>query len=156
MDYYRSLGLSEEVTSEELRVVYFGRYAQLPMQDCVDGLAELLAKVQTTGIPAVVVSTHVTSEIEVWLKSKELRKHFRCVHGMAVDKTPVLQQLAFEYCCGCSEVALVGDLPSDMKDAKKAGSIGIGLAATENMRPLLLAAGANLVVDRLEEIAGMI
>jgi phosphoglycolate phosphatase-like HAD superfamily hydrolase len=156
MDYYRDLGLPMEVTLEEVRAVYFGLHDHLPEQDCVDGIAELLAKVRNAGIPAVVVSAHVVAEIEAWLKNKDLYMHFDCVYGMAVDKTSILKQLASEYGCDRSEVAIIGDLPSDMRDAKAAGAIGIGLAATENMRAILLAAGANHVFDRLEEIGNLI
>lgn len=155
--YYRNKGLPAEITAAEMKAVFFRHYAEEPEPDCVSGTHELLWKIETKGLPMAIISSHYNIvEVEEWLKKKKLFDFFTSLCGMAVDKAPVLQQLAYDYEIGCHRVVLIGDMPQDMEDAKRAGAIAIGLVATESMRPILLAAGADHVVGTPQEILSLI
>ncbi|MBT2210323.1 HAD family hydrolase [Actinomadura sp. NEAU-AAG7] len=122
-----------------------------------DDLIRVTAK---SGCPVVMVSNNSAQAIAQYLKTHELAQHVNSVIGrdplrpdrMKPDPWPVLQAAS---AAGArpSRCLLVGDSPTDIEAARKAGAASIGYAKRESRVRELSDAGADIVIESMALVA---
>ncbi|HEY1939511.1 MAG TPA: HAD family phosphatase [Candidatus Angelobacter sp.] len=149
-----------ELTFEQLRV--YGDEKQHLFQSLaseiklIDGFADFLAEVDTTGLPMAVATSGNRERVESMLKSFGLRSRFcTIVTGEDVKRgkpDPALFQLAARGLQVEPERILVcEDAVSGVHAAKAAGMKCLAIAAN-GRRAKLKEAGANLVVENFTQV----
>ncbi|MDE7311540.1 MAG: HAD family hydrolase [Eubacterium sp.] len=123
-----------------------------------DGMDSLLKELFEAG-RTLLVATSKPEEFAVQiLEYFDILKYFTYVAGATMDGTRSKKEEVIAYALHAanvdrlSEAVMVGDREYDIKGAKKTGLFSIGVLYGYGSRQELEAAGADYVVERLEEI----
>jgi phosphoglycolate phosphatase-like HAD superfamily hydrolase len=81
--------------------------------------------------------------------------YFNNVVGGVEDKAEALRALLKRHNLASAQAAYVGDQDSDMRFARRAGVLAIGYTGGIHPPARLQNAGAQVLVDRLDEIPGL-
>jgi HAD superfamily hydrolase (TIGR01509 family) len=121
---------------------------------------DLIRVTAGSGRPVLVVSNNSAQAISQYLKTHELAQHVSAAIGrdplrpdrMKPDPWPVLQAVR---AAGTrpSRCLLVGDSPTDIEAARKAGTASIGYAKRESRVRELADAGADIVIESMALVA---
>jgi len=96
-----------------------------------DGIKEVLEMLKKRGIALAVVTGKGINTAQLSLKELGLDSYFDAVEGGApqgVIKPACMRKIIQQWGFHPSQVAYVGDAPSDMRDAKEVGAIPLGAA----------------------------
>lgn len=127
-----------------------GAMAELPVR-AMPGAKEMLERFSEAGIVVAVVSAASPEVLESDLALLGFHDHVvRFVFGSADPKRAALSELARGH---DGRVAFVGDTEYDMREARAAGSVAIGFAGGYRPSAALVEAGADYIVERLEDVS---
>jgi HAD superfamily hydrolase (TIGR01509 family) len=138
-DYYKRLGIPVETEDERAYIYKIYHDEILPKikegeskkstiyPEVEDTLRELVAR----HIKVAIVSAHKTEEIIEILTQGGLLKYIDYPIGLAHNKTEAIKQLCMESGVTPERALMLGDLPSDLRDARKAG-VRVGAVARRN------------------------
>ncbi len=113
------------------------------------GARKLLQQLSAAGVVIAVVSAASAEVIEHDLAHMGLKDY---VHLLFADADPKRAALAELARTNEGPVAFLGDTEYDMREARAAGAIAIGFAGGYRPAAALVDAGAEYVVDRLEDL----
>lgn len=147
--YWRELGVDRDIESilVDWRASCDINGAQL-FDDAVPTLEYFTAR----GTPMGLISGHLDTDVEEYVRSCDIAKYFEMVVGSALHKAPHIATFVEERALAPERVWYVGDFVSDMRDAKEAGVVGIGITRGGKCGPELRAEGALKVVETLHEL----
>ena len=144
MDYYRQLGV--KASHDDVQAWFFEafRYDELRIYpDVAEALEYLAAKRMPLGI----ISAHREDNVSLRCKYEGLHRHLRSVKGGSHNKTRDIKEFCLAHNLDPAMVMYVGDMPSDMQDAKRAGVIAVGITRGKGTEALLRAAGADHCIE---------
>ncbi|MBI2097938.1 MAG: HAD family hydrolase [Candidatus Vogelbacteria bacterium] len=121
------------------------------------GIRPTVERLRTFGFRTAIVSSGRPERIEAKLSKFDLRGLFDAVYAGAAIKTESLRAASADFGLPPERACFVGDLSSDMRDARAAGILPIGFAADYPfMPPVLVTAGAVAWVHELEDLPSVI
>jgi phosphoglycolate phosphatase-like HAD superfamily hydrolase len=103
-----------------------------------------------------VVTNSRHAHVHDWLKNHEMHAHFGHVASDTDGKAEHILFACRQLGCKPEEACYVGDMGSDMRDARKAGLMPIGLTRGNATGRALFSNGAAAVFDGLEEFSKII
>ena len=124
-------------------------------------VAETLAELQQRGITMSVASSRSNASLCGFLKDMGIERYISYVLGAddvtmpKPDPEPVLKTLA-ALCFAAEETIVVGDMPVDILMGRNAGTRTYGVTYGNASRQQLEEAGANFVIDDMEELINTI
>ncbi|MCP9485040.1 MAG: HAD family hydrolase [Gaiellaceae bacterium MAG52_C11] len=113
------------------------------------GAKEMLERFSAAGVVVAVVSAASADVVQRDLAQMGLEEYVGLTFAEADPKRTVLEGLRQAH---GGRVAFVGDTEYDMQEARAAGAIAIGFAGGYRPAAALAAAGAEFVVNRLEDL----
>jgi len=150
LEKYRALGVT--ASREQINEWYQAeaKHEEAPMfSDVIEMLEHLKQHLAVVGM----VTAQHKDVAQCICDSYGISQHFKFWAGNAQDKVPAIRQFREDYWYIPDEkFCFVGDFPSDMRDAKRAGVRGIGLTRGHPTRDVLLAAGAEVCIEHLTEL----
>lgn len=161
--YKKYNGMTAEEAEEGVRL-YREYYSETGLFECViyDGIPELLAKLSSDGYK-VVLATSKPEQFSIRiLEHFDLLKYFHLVAGATFDKTRVSKSAVIQYALDnlnitdTSEVLMIGDRHYDINGAKAFNIQTVGVTYGYGDRPEHEEAGADYIVDTVDELYGVI
>lgn len=151
--YYRRCGVKGG--EEEIYSTYMRHICQhetvLPFED----VTTFLSSVRDLGLQVFTVSSHPTHKLYQWFVTHGISEHMSCIYGGSRDKRACLRNACRDIRVASESVCYVGDWGLDMRAAKVAGLLPIGITRGYPSQAGLLASGAIHVVDHLHELTGL-
>lgn len=147
--YWRGLGVDRDYDSI---LVDWRASCDINGAPLFDDAVPTLEHFHMRSIPMGLISGHLDSEVQEYVRTHTLTKYFEIVTGSAAHKAPHIEKFVAEHSLAPERVWYVGDFVSDMRDAKEAGVVGIGITRGGEYGPELRAAGAMKVVETLHEL----
>lgn len=123
-------------------------------------VAETLAELKRLGITMSVASSRSAASLHGFLKDMGIEQFISCVLGAddvvkpKPDPEPVLKTLA-DLGFAADETLVVGDMPVDIMMGRNAGTRTCGVTYGNASRWQLEEAGADFVIDDMEELISM-
>jgi phosphoglycolate phosphatase len=155
-DIYSKAGIYPQHGQEELYRLYNDAYrAATPPPQAANGCAEALEALRAQGCLLAVISAQQDEITRPLLETLGLLTHFNDVVSGVEDKAEALRALLKRYNLAPAQSAYVGDQDSDMRFARRVGVLAIGYAGGIHSPARLLNAGAQVLIDRLDEIPGL-
>ena len=151
--YYRKCGVfvGPEVYYP-IYLKYFGVPDEIaPFGDVKDSLVSL----QGLGFKIFVVSSHETPKLHEWFESNNINDHMLCIYGGSRDKAVCIKNACRDAGVDPKLTCYVGDYGLDMRAAKAAEAIPIGITRGYLSRDALVATGAAHVIDQLVELVNL-
>ncbi|OGI02265.1 MAG: hypothetical protein A2Y25_09215 [Candidatus Melainabacteria bacterium GWF2_37_15] len=107
-----------------------------------DGIIEILDELKNKGIKLALITGKGKHTIDIALEYMNLKKYFEYVeHGSpyGIIKAECMSKIAGLWNVNPSQIAYIGDQPSDITESKKAGvvSVAVSWAKTSNYNELL-------------------
>ena len=154
LKFYRSCGIMHTV--EEILVAY--RQLQdehEAMAQPFEDVAAFLAHLHGGQVQIFAVSGERIERLHRWFEAFGLREWYTHIASASggLDKTGFLLEACQLLGVDPRSACYVGDLACDMRDARRAGLIPIGITRSYATRDVLIESGAALVVASLEELA---
>lgn len=154
LQFYRSCGITH--TTDEILAAY------RQLQDEAEGMAQpfgdvagFLAHLGSSQLRAFALSGDRIERLHRWFDAFGLRERYAHIASASVslDKATCLGEACQVLGVEPQTVCYVGDLGCDMRDARNAGLIPVGVTRQYDSRDILLECGAALVVTSLEDLA---
>jgi phosphoglycolate phosphatase len=150
IEYYRTCGVT--ASDEEIRrvneIYVAGHDEVAPFHDVL----EILAYFESLKLPTFALSSHAEDKLQKWFVKHELHTKFVHIQGDGRQKVDQLRALCNRLGVEPAHAGYIGDWAQDMRAAKEAGLIPIGITRFHASREVLLRNGAEAVVDELVEI----
>ena len=146
-------GQSDEYYSKA-KEIYLNEYSQCYLHNTTayDGMAELLADLRADGLPLAVFTNKDNDHANDIVKKLYGGEIFEEILGPGrFPGTPSPEgalYLAEKYGVSPSECAFVGDSDVDMKTAKNAGMVAVGVTWGYREKEILKEAGADFIADK--------
>lgn len=152
--HLRNYGIN--TTKEEIRKLYtkvYGEVAKdgivsMPYPDAVEGLRVAHEK----GVPIFIVSKHPHEHLLKEAVRYEVAKYITDFRGSVDDKSVDIREFATRGSHRPESTAYVGDMSSDIRYAKQAGVIAIGLYRGYHQRELLVAENPDVLENTWAEL----
>lgn len=154
IDYYRRCGVRK--SDEEIRAVNERYLASHDKVGPFEDVAETLEHLETRDIRMFALSGHSTEKLQGWFEQHGLHVRFARVQGDGKDKTAYLRIICEILGVDPSQAFYVGDWAQDMRAAKEAGMIPIGISREHRTHHVLERNGALHVIDHLHELVRMV
>jgi HAD superfamily hydrolase (TIGR01549 family) len=119
-----------------------------PFEDVHSFLAELAAR----NLKLFVVSRHENDLLTDWFRNHRLDHHIERLQGSSRDKSGHIREICAHLGVSPEETCYVGDMGGDMKAAKAAGTVPIGITRAYETREILRSAGAEEIIEHLPEL----
>lgn len=121
------------------------------------GIADMLKVLKEAGCKISIASSKPTVLVERILDHFDIRKYFDSVVGSNLDgtrtkKEEVVEEALRQLACVKEKTAMVGDRKFDIEGARAFGLIGVGVSFGYAQGNELEEAGADYIVDRVEEL----
>ena len=128
----------------------------LHTRECYEGVREAIRELHARGYRLAVLSNKQDAYVKGLIAQLFPDGEFEIVKGQTAwplkpDAT-VPRLIAHELCVDVRECAMVGDSDVDVLTAQNAGMISVGCAWGYRGRAVLEATGADVVIDRAEEL----
>lgn len=125
------------------------------------GIADMLKTLKETGCKISIASSKPTVLVERILDHFDIRKYFDAVVGSNLDgtrtkKEEVVEEALRQLQCIKEKTAMVGDRKFDIEGAKAFGLTGIGVSFGYAVEHELEEAGAEYIVDTVEELKNLL
>lgn len=125
------------------------------------GIADMLKNVKEAGCKISIASSKPTSMVETILDYFDIRKYFDSVVGSNLDgtrtkKEEVVEEALRQLQCVKEKTAMVGDRKFDIEGARAFGLTGIGVTFGYAAENELQEAGADYIVDTVEELQNLL
>ena len=146
-------GKSDEYYSKE-KEIYLNEYSQCYLHNTTayDGMAELLADLRADGLPLAVFTNKDNDHANDIVKKLYGGEIFEEILGTGrfpgKPSPEGALYLAEKYGVSPSECAFVGDSDVDMKTAKNAGMVAVGVTWGYREKEILKEAGADFIADK--------
>ncbi len=113
---------------------------------------KFLKTIHESGRPIVIISSHPEEHLKMEAKEYQIDQYVEQFIGNAIDKAMEIKNVCKEY--GVSEEAAVyiGDTINDIRAAKKAGVVSIGVATGYHAKEKLLREEPSLLMDSLSDL----
>lgn len=157
MKYYGFNDAKAEEAVEKYRE-YFRPYG-IYENEMYEGVDNLLTQLKECGKTIVLATSKPTVFAEIILKHFGLRSYFDCVVGSELDGTRVKKGDVIAYALeeigvtDKSKVVMIGDRDNDILGAKENGLDCIGVLYGHGSREELELAGADRIVETVEELS---
>ena len=157
MKYYGFDDAKAEEAVEKYRE-YFRPYG-IYENEMYEGVDNLLTQLKECGKTIVLATSKPTVFAEIILKHFGLRSYFDCVVGSELDGTRVKKGDVIAYALeeigvtDKSKVVMIGDRDNDILGAKENGLDCIGVLYGHGSREELQTAGADAIVETVEELS---
>ena len=157
MKYYGFNDAKAEEAVEKYRE-YFRPYG-IYENEMYEGVDDLLTQLKECGKTIVLATSKPTVFAEIILKHFGLRSYFDCVVGSELDGTRVKKGDVIAYALeeigvtDKSKVVMIGDRDNDILGAKENGLDCIGVLYGHGSREELQTAGADAIVETVEELS---
>lgn len=147
--YYRERGITLPLQDvvERWRAV-----CDVDATDLFPDTVPVLEALHTRGVALALLSGHREEYVERHMREHGISHYFDHIEGNLGDKAPSMSTFLDRLGIPYHEAVYVGDFVSDMRDAKAAAVIGVGITRESGSREALLAAGATYVVRDLTEL----
>lgn len=121
------------------------------------GIADMLKSLKEAGCKISIASSKPTVLVERILEHFDIRKYFDSVVGSNLDgtrtkKEEVVEEALYQLQCLKEKTAMVGDRKFDIEGARAFGLTGIGVSFGYAAENELQEAGADYIVDTVEEL----
>ena len=122
---------------------------------------ETLSQLEKRGIQKTIASSRNNKSLQDFLSDWNMEETFPYVLGggstqlQKPNPDPVLKTLA-DLSLRADEVLVVGDMPFDIEMGKRAGVYTCGVTYGNATRKELISAGADFVIDRMEELLDLL
>lgn len=152
--YYRACGAT--LTLEQLEGSYW-KHCRAP-EECppFPDLGAFLEEIQSRGLKVFTVSAHAEDKVRQWFVDHKLDTHFLHLRGGSRDKVACIRGSCATLGVDLSRTCYVGDWGIDMRAAKEASVLPLGITRGYPTKQALLHNGAAHVIDHLSELADMI
>ncbi len=124
------------------------------------GIGETLARLQAAGMPLYVATSKPLVYATKIIEHFQLRQYFKAIYGSELDGTRCDKSELLAYAISDSgahdNVVMVGDREHDIIGALANGIQAIGVTYGYGSRTELIQAGADCVIDRPEELVGVL
>ncbi|KKS36888.1 MAG: putative phosphatase [Parcubacteria group bacterium GW2011_GWD2_42_14] len=144
--YFKKRGVTAS-NSDILR--WYFDVARADEQPFFDDVCDVLQQLREQGILLGIISAHYKGKIQKRLKESNLAHHMQVVVGRAHTKVRPIQQFCHKSNISFEDACYVGDFASDVRDARKAGVVSIGITRGNETRDMLLRNGADYCIDDL-------
>jgi phosphoglycolate phosphatase len=147
--FYRKHGI--EISLEKIAEWYFevARPEECYFFNDVNDVIDILA---TRGVLMGIISAHYKDKIVDRCREIGLNKHMRTIIGRANDKVEFILDFCREHGVNPAETYYVGDFISDVRDAKKAGVVAVGITRGKETSEILRRHGADHCISNLHEL----
>lgn len=149
-------------TDDEIAVALAAFRARMADGGLVDsslypGVDRLVADLDEAGRPLAVATHKIQRDAETVIEHYAMRHRFRGVHGRidgeaGHSKAPVIARAMASLGMRPDEVVMVGDRINDIASARELGVRSIGVAYGYGGHDELAAAGADVIVDSVDEL----
>ena len=146
-------GQSDEYYSKA-KEIYLNEYSQCYLHNTTayDGMAELLADLRADGLPLAVFTNkdndHANDIVKKLYGSEVFEEILGTGRFPGKPSPEGALYLAEKYGVSPSECAFVGDSDVDMKTAKNAGMVAVGVTWGYREKEILKEAGADFIADK--------
>ena len=153
IDFYRNRGI--EATLEEIFLLHnsVSQHENAKLFPDAPHVIETLAK---QDFHLGIVSAQRTHIVERHLAQALILDHFDYIVAQIEDKTPHIEQFCQNKQLDPSSVIYIGDFPSDMVYAKRAGVRAVGCLRLPSIRKELVRSGADHLIRELDEIFSLL
>jgi len=153
--YYHAFGVtaSGEQILEWYRAAYVAERKFFP--DAIGFVKSIAARgplFSLGGIHLGIISASNRAKIEHACREVGIVEHFHMIVGDADEKIEPIKLFCRQNGILPGEALFIGDFVSDVRDAFAAGVIPVGITRGKNTAEVLKHAGANFVIDTLEEL----
>ncbi len=148
-DYWRARGMMkphEVVVHEWLSSCDIDRSELFP--DTVN----TLERVTSMGLPCALISGHTHEYVVRHAEESGIAGYFAHIEGDASHKVGAIISFVERVGVAPERTLYVGDFVSDMRDAREAGVVGVGITRGTGSREALIRAGACYVIVHLDEL----
>ena len=121
------------------------------------GIADMLKTLKEAGCKIAIASSKPTEMVEIILDHFDIRKHFDFVVGSNLDgtrtkKEEVVEEVLRQMKPVKEKTAMVGDRKFDVEGARAFGLVSVGMSFGYAQENELEEAGADYIVDTVEEL----
>ncbi len=115
-----------------------------------------LDQLRGLGVRRGLITAHPRESAEKYCKATGIADYFEYIVTDAESKVTAIKEFCEQYSLSPHNVWYVGDMNSDIRDAKAAGVRSIGIVRNHSIREQLEAAGADHCLETLHEVLGHI
>lgn len=117
-----------------------------------DDVVHILERLKEEGVHMGVISGHLHELVVDYCDRERIIDYFETVAGSASSKVSLITDFFALRHIAPRRVWYVGDFISDMRDAKAAGVVGVGITRGTGCAETLKNAGAEWCIDGLDEL----
>ncbi|NBS41593.1 HAD family hydrolase [bacterium] len=128
-DHFREAGVvaTEREVNELYRATLTNVVAEGIVPDAYGDARTAMTRLSETNVPIGIVSSHPSEHLRAESERYGIREHLRVIQGDCADKTPHLERVCAEFGVRPTEAFYVGDTTYDIRAAKRAGLVSIGI-----------------------------
>ena len=153
-DAFRALGV--DAPEDALNANYLARLSEVVSEgirpEAYGDASDAIAAISAIGRPIGVVSSHPQGHLLAEAERYGLRPRFQVVSGDHRDKAPELARLCDDFGVEPRNACYVGDMTFDIRAAKRAGLVSVGITTGYQSRPTLAAERPDALFDSLTEL----
>ncbi len=154
IEYYRSCGVT--ASDEDIRRINSGYIAGHDEVAPFEDVLITLERLELLGIPTFALSSHADDKLQTWFRTHGLHTRFAHIRGDGREKINSLRDICTLLDVMPAQAVYIGDWAQDMRAAKEAGLLPVGIARFHKTSQVLTRNGAELVVDELGELVSRI
>lgn len=147
--FYRDHGVT--ASPEEISKWYF-QAARNGTRPFFPDVAEVLKVLCAQDVVMGIISAHWQHEVMERCNRENLLNCFQSIVGRAWNKVEAIHNFCSQHDMTPSGALYVGDTISDMRDAKEAGVVAVGITRGRDTSELLRQAGADHCISDLHEL----
>jgi phosphoglycolate phosphatase-like HAD superfamily hydrolase len=150
--YFRACGVN--ASDDEIHRVNTKYISTHDIADPFHDVGDTLTYLESLGVRTFALSGHGHVELQAWFAKHGLHTRFDHVQGSGSDKVAHLVALRKQF--SSTSACYLGDWGQDMRAARTAGMVPIGITRSLKTHDVLVRNGASVVIDHLYELAELI
>jgi HAD superfamily hydrolase (TIGR01549 family) len=152
--YYRSRGVKHSI--ETIHEVYDSHVRVHDESHPYADVKEFLDHAHYLDLKVFTVSSHPSEHLRAWFDTHGMLDHMMCIRGGSTDKRACLARACDAVGSYIQTTCYIGDWGLDMRAARAAGAVPIGITRSYDSRTGLIRSGAAHVVDDLRELKALL